>query len=151
MIRQDNIENITICDRFSKGCFLTKMRNATYAKKSCFCLPKCNSIHFTYSEEKIRLNIEEMCENFASMRPRKEYRQLLSKDLGDFLELSDSYNAYRLFLYSRGLDVKYNYLNFFVQFFESVDDIVHPINDEIKDNVSYSRPFSRQGLPEGGT
>ena len=114
MIRNDDVEKVHMCDRFSNNCFQTKMKNTTHAKKSCFCLPKCDAIHFTQSEEKIPLDInnihlkhseeklmvaiDRICQEFD---PRKPYKQLLSNDLNDFLQMSTSTFCFQQFLDDR--------------------------------------------------
>ena len=130
MIRHDDVENIHMCDRFSNNCFQTKMKNTTHAKKSCFCLPKCNAIHFTQSEEKILLDInnihlkhseeklmvaiDRICQEFD---PRKPYKQLLSNDLNDFLQMSKHLLS-RILFFFKSQNFEENF--FFFSFFQSI-------------------------------
>ena len=77
------------------------MNNFTHAKKSCHCLPTCNTIHFTYAIEKSPLNIHEICQQFPYIGSRKTFQQLKLKDWKLFLNMTTSKRAYRHFLESR--------------------------------------------------
>ena len=101
MIRPNRTENMHICDRFSNDCFHSKMKNFTYAKKSCHCIPTCNTIHFTYAIEKSPLHIHEICQQFRYIGSRKTFQQLKLKDWKLFLNMTTSKRAYRHFLKSR--------------------------------------------------
>ena len=125
MIRHDDVNNIHMCDRFSNNCFHTKMENATYAKKSCYCLPKCNTIHFTHSEERVTLDIKKICNTFDHIGPRKAYKQLLSQDLIDFLEMSTDFDVYGHFLKGRKKYEINQKLNFYEEMDEFIESLYH--------------------------
>ena len=101
MLRPNDTENMNICDRFSNDCFHSKMKNFTHAKKSCHCLPTCNTIHFTYAIEKAPINIHEICHDFDHIGARKTFQQLKLKDWKMLLNMSTGNRAFTHFLRSR--------------------------------------------------
>ena len=81
MIRPNGTDHIPMCERYGNGCFYYKMKNVTHVKKSCYCLPQCNSkIYQQSSVEKVPLDMAQICKEFPDLSERMTFMQLKYQD-----------------------------------------------------------------------
>lgn len=59
--RTNNDMLFPICDSAGNFCFHSKMKDHTFMGSSCYCLPSCNSIKFSYTEKPITTNLKKRC------------------------------------------------------------------------------------------
>ena len=50
-----------LCTSEGIDCFYIKMNNKTYMAESCYCLPDCNTLKFSYHEKQIPINVRHEC------------------------------------------------------------------------------------------
>ena len=63
MVRPDNL-NPELCDNVGNLCFYKKMKNVTYQRNSCECLPLCNVKKFTTTETISPLDTSSKCKEY---------------------------------------------------------------------------------------
>ena len=81
MIRPNGSDHVPMCERYGNGCFYSKMKNDTHAKKHCYCLPQCNTkIYQQSSAEKIPLDMAQVCREFPDLTERMAFMQLGFQD-----------------------------------------------------------------------
>ena len=56
-----NGRDAEVCDSSGNHCFYSKMKNFTYSSESCKCYPNCNTVKFTYVENKIPISVKREC------------------------------------------------------------------------------------------
>ena len=112
MIRNNDSENVPICNGMGSHCFYENMNDNSFRDKSCYCLPDCHSIQYATVKDEIPLSADYCKGLFSEYSPHITARlpivSLLYDQMYKYMESTrtEDWNHYELHRYSRD---RYNF------------------------------------------